>query len=286
MYWHKSLTMLIWPLSNLANTPWQLGFQTPSSPIAEGIFLFHDDLRVILINILVFVMYILYICIKKYAKDLNINKNIRIFSNNLTHFAELEIIWTIRPALVLGIIAIPSFALLYSIDEIIEPLRTIKVIGHQWYWSYEYFNPIGLIDYYNNDLTSIEFGDLLLTETTFDSYLQDHDTFRLLSVDRVLKLPTQRHIRVVITSADVLHSWAIPALGVKLDSCPGRLNQTSFFINYPGIYFGQCSEICGLNHGFRPIRIQALSFRGLDEIVKTALSNEAFIISVLSIKQE
>jgi len=259
----------------LSKNGWDRYFQEPHSPVAEGIFLFHNDLRVILIGILIFVRYILYICLSKF-KQYKTNNN-RLYSAQLTHFAGLEIVWTIRPALILGVIAIPSFALLYSIDEIIEPLRTIKVIGHQWYWSYEYLNPIALTEFYNNNNILIE-G--LETETTFDSYLTDNSNKRLLIVDRHLILPIKRHIRAIITSADVLHSWAIPSLGVKLDACPGRLNQTSFYINHRGTYYGQCSEICGQNHGFRPIGIIAKDFMG-DIKGKTPLEVESIILSII-----
>ncbi len=132
-------------------------------------------------------------------------------------------------------------------DEVIDPEFTLKVIGHQWYWTYEYS------DHENSDYNLV-----------FDSYMvntDDLDTgnLRLLEVDNRVVLPIKTHIRVIITSSDVLHSWAIPSLGVKLDACPGRLNQTSMFIKRPGVFYGQCSEICGVNHGFMPIAIEAVS---------------------------
>ena len=138
-------------------------------------------------------------------------------------------------------------------DEIIDPMLSIKVIGHQWFWSYEY-----------SDYTTLN-----LTEDTsfiFDSYMiLDEDLllgqFRLLEVDNSVVLPTHTHIRAIITSTDVLHSWAVPSLGIKIDACPGRLNQISMFINRPGVYYGQCSEICGINHGFMPIAIEAVIFK-------------------------
>jgi len=169
------------------------------------------------------------------------------------HGTVLEIVWTVTPALILMVVAVPSFALLYSVDELIDPAITIKAVGHQWYWSYEFS------DY------ATEGGEII----NFDSYMLptedlDKGQLRLLEVDERVVLPINTHIRVIVTAADVLHSWAIPSLGVKLDGCPGRLNQTSLFIKRPGVYYGQCSEICGVNHGFMPIVIEAVA---LDDYV-------------------
>ena len=151
------------------------------------------------------------------------------------------------PALILLSIAVPSFALLYSMDEIIDPVLTLKVIGHQWYWSYEYSDTL-------EDDESVAFDSYMVQEDDLDI-----GQFRLLEVDNRVILPTNTHIRVLITAADVLHCWAIPSLGLKLDACPGRLNQTSMFIKREGVFYGQCSEICGVNHGFMPIVIEAVS---------------------------
>jgi cytochrome c oxidase subunit 2 len=169
-----------------------------------------------------------------------------------THSTLLEIVWTVIPAIILMIIAIPSFALLYSLDEVVNPSITLKVIGHQWYWSYEY-SDYEKLD--NEEVTSI----------TFDSYMKsendlDIGSFRLLEVDNRVVLPSNTHIRVLVTAADVLHSWAIPSLGVKVDACPGRLNQVFVFLKRQGTFYGQCSEICGVNHGFMPIVIQSVSY--------------------------
>ena len=163
------------------------------------------------------------------------------------------------PSLILIIIAVPSFALLYSMDEIVDPSITLKAIGHQWYWTYE------LSDYSENDENSI----------VFDSYMVPEDDLtlgqlRLLEVDNRVVLPIQTHVRVLVTAADVLHSWAVPSLGVKCDAVPGRLNQTSIFLQRPGVFYGQCSEICGVNHGFMPIVVEGVS---LDEYI-TWLSNK------------
>jgi cytochrome c oxidase subunit 2 len=236
--------------------PWQLGFQLPGSPIARGIFAFHDDIMVFLTMVLMFVIYVLAVCLYKY------NAKKSETTEHVVHASVLEIVWTVIPALILVIIAIPSFSLLYSVDEIVEPLLTIKIIGHQWYWSYELFDSETLAK-----LLSLEFQSQDSSPdyaTSFDSYmLAEEDllkglglsNFRLYVVDKHLGVPSNVSTRLLMTSNDVLHSWAIPSLGIKVDACPGRLNQSSLFIQYTGLYYGQCSEICGTNHAFMPIGI-------------------------------
>jgi cytochrome c oxidase subunit 2 len=155
------------------------------------------------------------------------------------------------------LIAVPSFALLYSMDEVIDPAITLKVVGHQWYWSYEY----------SDHKRPSEFGATeYVGNVSFDSYMVPDEELRvgelrLLEVDNDVVLPIDTHIRVLITSADVLHSWAVPALGVKMDAVPGRLNQVSLFIKRHGAYYGQCSELCGVNHGFMPICVHAVTMK-------------------------
>lgn len=150
----------------------------------------------------------------------------------------IEIIWTILPAIILLFIAFPSLRLLYLIDEINKPLITLKVIGHQWYWRYEYSN-----------FNSIEFDSYILKDIA--SY-----NFRLLETDNNLVIPINIQTRMLVTAADVIHAWTIPSLGVKVDATPGRLNQTNFIINQIRVLFGQCSEICGANHSFIPIILE------------------------------
>lgn len=253
------------PHTNSAQN-WQRGFQTPASPIAEGIFAFHDDLRIFLSGILCFVVYVFAACLNRFARTENHSTSLRF-----THASTIEIVWTILPALILIVIAIPSFSLLYSRDEIIEPLLTVKVIGHQWYWSYEFLDPEVIANLYNDTLNTYGRSLETIGSGSFDSYRLSDDellagegltSLRLLTVDNYLFLPAETHVRARVTSADVLHSWAIPSLGIKLDACPGRLNQTSLFIKREGIYYGQCSEICGVNHGFRPIGIVSLDLFG------------------------
>lgn len=235
---------------------WQLGFQTPVSPVMEGIINFHHDLFFFLVVILIFVMYLLARCLVLFND--NVNKTPLI----VVHAPTLEIIWTVIPALILIVIAIPSFSLLYSIDELVQPVLTVKVVGHQWYWSYEFIDPKLIInEYFKRDLALDDCA------FSFDSYmLADDDledkTLRLLEVDNPLYLPVEVNIRLLITSSDVLHSWAVPTLGVKLDACPGRLNQTSVYIKRIGHFYGQCSEICGVNHGFMPISVIGVLLTG------------------------
>lgn len=196
-----------------------------------------------------------------------------------TELAGLEIGWTILPAIILIIIGIPSFNLLYSTLEECSPEITYKVIGHQWYWSYETQDiPKTLTDLLKSDPTAIAgkvknkniITKIIYNYFHFDSYLkrpqkQENEVGmrttmypRLLNVDRRLVIPIKTDIRYIITSADVLHSWAIPSLGVKMDACPGRLNEVMFQINKKGTFFGQCSELCGIGHGFMPIVIEAM----------------------------
>lgn len=228
-----------------APTPWQVGFQDPATPIMEGVINFHNDLMIVVIGVGIFVGYVMWSTVRHFEQSVNPTPN------RVQHGTRLEIVWTVTPAIILMCVAVPSFALLYSVDEIIDPEMTLKAVGHQWYWSYEY-------SYHCNDE-----GEFI----NFDSYMVPTDDllegnhegiFRLLEVDNRVVLPTETHIRVVITSGDVLHCWAVPSLGVKLDACPGRLNQTSIYIKRPGTFYGQCSEICGVNHGFMPIVVDAV----------------------------
>jgi cytochrome c oxidase subunit 2 len=222
---------------------WQLGIQDPATPVAEGMISFHHYLMFSLVIIGIFTCWMLLQIIVKFNEKRN------PVVSKFVHSSELEVIWTILPAVVLLGIAVPSFALLYSLEDGGEPIMTIKVVGHQWYWSYEY-----------TDYGSFDGGH----HVTFDSYMIPtadlvKGSFRLLEVDNRVILPVKTHIRVLVTAADVLHSWAIPSFGIKIDATPGRLSQVSLFIKRPGVYYGQCSEICGVNHGFMPIVVRAVS---------------------------
>jgi cytochrome c oxidase subunit 2 len=220
--------------------PWQILFQDPATPIMEGIINLHHDIMFILIIISILVAWLLFRCIKLFTNNPN--------PENFTHGETIEIIWTITPSLILMIIGVPSFTLLYSMDEVIDPAVTVKAIGHQWYWSYEYS------DYISNDGEAIAFDSYMIPEEDLEP-----GGLRLLEVDNKVVLPINTHIRILITAADVLHCWAVPSLGVKVDATPGRLNQLSMFIKREGLFYGQCSEICGINHGFMPICVQAVT---------------------------
>nr|YP_009047433.1 cytochrome c oxidase subunit 2 [Ulota hutchinsiae]YP_009047632.1 cytochrome c oxidase subunit 2 [Orthotrichum stellatum]YP_009115198.1 cytochrome c oxidase subunit 2 [Lewinskya speciosa]YP_009176225.1 cytochrome oxidase subunit 2 [Tetraplodon fuegianus]YP_009231590.1 cytochrome oxidase subunit 2 [Orthotrichum macrocephalum]YP_009231630.1 cytochrome oxidase subunit 2 [Orthotrichum diaphanum]YP_009307240.1 cytochrome c oxidase subunit 2 [Orthotrichum bicolor]YP_009307280.1 cytochrome c oxid len=230
-----------------AAEPWQLGFQDAATPMMQGIIDLHHDIFFFLIIILIFVLWMLVRALWHFHYKRN------PIPERIVHGTTIEIIWTIFPSIILMFIAIPSFALLYSMDEVVDPTITIKAIGHQRYWTYEYS------DYNSSDEQSL----------TFDSYMIPEDDLelgqlRLLEVDNRVVVPAKTHLRMIITSADVLHSWAVPSLGVKCDAVPGRLNQTSIFIKREGVYYGQCSELCGTNHAFMPIVVEAVS---LDDYV-------------------
>lgn len=229
--------------------PSQLGMQDPATPVMGGIISFHNHLMVFLVAIAGFVGWVLYFVLKNYVVETEgLPKRSYKASGGFSHATVLEIVWTIVPAIILLIIAVPSFSLLYSIDEALDPSLTIKIVGHQWYWSYEYS------DYLTDS------GDFI----SFDSYMLPEDdlkggSFRLLEVDNRVIVPFKNHIRLLVTAADVLHSWAIPSFGVKVDAIPGRLSQASLYVERVGVFYGQCSEICGVNHGFMPIVVRSVN---------------------------
>nr|ABE47664.1 cytochrome c oxidase II [Pseudalmenus chlorinda zephyrus]ABE47666.1 cytochrome c oxidase II [Pseudalmenus chlorinda barringtonensis] len=210
-----------------------LNFQNSVSPLMEQIIFFHDHSLIILIMTTILVSYMML--------SMFFNKFINRF---LLEGQMIELIWTILPAITLIFIALPSLRLLYLLDELNNPLITIKSIGHQWYWTYEY-----------SDFKNIEFDSYMIQNS------ENLNNFRLLDVDNRIIIPMNNNIRMLITATDVIHSWTVPSIGVKVDANPGRLNQTSFFINRPGIFFGQCSEICGANHSFMPIMIESISIK-------------------------
>ena len=240
-----------------AAEPWQLGLQDPATPAMEGMIDFHNYIMVFITVIAVFVLWMMVKILVSFNEDVNPT------SVKFTHSSLLEIVWTILPALVLMLIAVPSFGLLYSLDELIDPTVTLKIVGHQWYWSYEY-----------SDYATLEGGESL----NFDSYMiatddLTHGSFRLLEVDNRVILPVNTHIRVLITAADVLHCWTVPSFGLKVDACPGRLSQASLFIKREGTYYGQCSEICGVNHGFMPIVVKGVSVDNFVTWIAAKLDN-------------
>ena len=228
---------------NDAPHPWQIGFQDSAAPGFSGIVELHNTIFFYLVVICVGVFWALGSIIFYY----NIKKS-PIVHKYLNHGTLIELIWTISPAFILIAIAFPSFRLLYLLDEVISLTITIKVVGHQWYWSYEYS------DYINERGESIEFDSYMIPESDLEL-----GQFRLLDVDNKVIVPTDTHVRLIVTGADVIHSFAVPSLGLKIDAVPGRLNQTSFLAERTGTFYGQCSEICGVWHGFMPIAIEAVS---------------------------
>ena len=217
-------------------------FQDPASPVMEGIINLHHDLMFFITFIFFFVLVVLSRTLYYF-----VNPTIDVTeSKKVVHGTAIEIIWTVIPSLILVVVALPSFALLYSIDEVIDPSVTVKCVGHQWYWSYEYSD-------FESKLGTINFDSYMIPEDELEL-----GELRLLEVDNRIVLPVQTHVRILVTAADVLHSWAVPSLGIKVDACTGRLNQTSLFALREGVFYGQCSEICGVGHGNMPIVVETV----------------------------
>ena len=217
--------------------PWQLNLQEAFSPVAADQQVFHDMLLWIIGIITVFVLLLLVYVMLRFNKKANPTPS------KTSHNTVVEILWTVIPIMILIVIMIPSLKLLYYGDRIETPDMTIKAIGYQWYWGYEYTD--------EDDLT-------------FEAIMLEEDELkpgqpRLLATDNAIVLPVDTNIRILVTAEDVLHAWAMPSLGVKMDAVPGRLNETWMRIEKTGIYYGQCSELCGTRHGFMPIMVKAVS---------------------------
>nr|UQJ79234.1 cytochrome c oxidase subunit II [Rasbora semilineata] len=211
--------------------PAQLGFQDAASPVMEELLNFHDHALMIVFLISTLVLYIIAAMVST-----------KLTNKLILDSQEIEIVWTVLPAIILILIALPSLRILYLMDEINDPHMTVKAVGHQWYWSYEY------PDY--NDLD-------------FDAYMIPTEELlpgqcRLLETDNRVVIPKESPVRMVVSAEDVLHSWAVPSLGIKMDAVPGRLNQTAFMASRTGMFYGQCSEICGANHSFMPIVVESV----------------------------
>nr|AYR05314.1 cytochrome c oxidase subunit 2 [Coleoptera sp. ACP-2013] len=209
-----------------------LMLQDSSNPLMEQLMYFHDHTLMILLIITIMVSQLM----------------LSLFSNKFTNRYLLEgqmieVIWTIMPAITLIFIALPSLKLIYILDEVNNPMISIKTLGHQWYWSYEY-----------TDFKNIDFDSYMIPINDMNNW-----NFRLLDVDNRMIIPFKSQIRMIISSLDVIHSWTIPSLGIKVDATPGRLNQMGFFTNRTGLFYGQCSEICGTNHSFMPIVLESIS---------------------------
>lgn len=231
--------------------PWQMGFQEAASPTMAMLVDFHSLLLWIITGITIFVLILLIILVVRFNEKANPTPS------KTTHNTLLEIAWTAIPVLILVVIAVPSFRLLYFADRTQDAEMTLKITGHQWYWSYEY-----------PDQGNITFDSNIVAEED----LQKGD-LRLLTVDNKVVLPVNTNIRLLMTSEDVIHNWAMPAFGTKLDTVPGRTNETWVRIDKEGLYHGQCSELCGVNHGFMPIQV-------------LAVSKEAFAAWVVKAKKE
>lgn len=216
--------------------PWQIGFQSAASPIMEGIVQMHNLLLIIITSIGVLVTALLLFALYRFRASRN------PVPSQISHHTLLEVIWTLLPVLILVVIGIPSLKLMFFASKIENADLTVKAIGHQWYWSYEY--PEEQVQY---DSLMIETKDLKPGQ------------LRLLAVDNEIVVPAGKTVRMVVTSADVLHSFAVPSLGIKKDAVPGRLNETWFRIEKEGTYYGQCSELCGVKHGFMPIAVKVVS---------------------------
>ena len=230
---------ILLPGSVLANQPkdWQLGFQKSASETMDDIVWFHDYMLLPVITaITVFVLFLIaYACIRFRASK---NKE----ASTTSHNTFIEVIWTLVPCLILIVLAVPSFKVLYSQDEIPKADVTIKAIGYQWYWGYEYPDENIIFDSY-----MIEEKDLKEGQP------------RLLSVDNEVYVPVNKVVKVMITANDVLHAWALPSFGVKRDAVPGRINETWFKADRVGTFYGQCSELCGIKHAFMPITVNVVS---------------------------
>ncbi len=228
--------------------PWQMTFQPAASPTMERIQAFNDLVFPIIVAISVFVLGLLLYVMWRYSEKRNPTPS------KTTHNTVIEVIWTVVPVIILVVIAVPSFKLLYFADRIEDAELTIKAIGRQWYWSYEY----------------PDHGDL-----TFDAYMVEDEDLepgqpRLLQTDNALVLPVDTRIRLLVTASDVIHSFAMPSMGLKLDGVPGQVNETWVQINSEGMFYGQCSEICGTGHSYMPIMIKAVSKEAFAEWVETA----------------
>jgi len=229
-----------------------LYFQDPCTPIMESLIDLHTFIMFYVVGIVALVSVALILTIYEFSFYTYPDKFEQVLISRIVHCTWLELFWTLAPVGILISIALPSFSLLYAMEEKSDYNLTVKAVGHQWYWEYQIV--------VNRDWLN----DHDLYKVSFDSYLKADDDLqrgdlRLLEVDRKLVLPIQTPIRVLTTSADVIHSWALPAAGVKMDAVPGRLNQVNLYFNRQGLFYGQCSELCGVNHGFMPICVKAVN---------------------------
>ncbi len=242
--------------------PWQMGLQPAATDVMASIRWFESFTLIIITVITLFVLGLLLYCAMRFNSKANPQPS------RTSHNTAIEVVWTVAPILILVIIAIPSFRLLYKQLDIPESDLTLKVTGYQWYWGYEYPD---------EKYAGIAFDSYMLDDADREKLMQEQKLTvqqvpRLLAVDNQVVVPVGKIVRVQVTAADVLHSFAMPAFGIKIDAVPGRLNETWFRADAPGVYFGQCSELCGTNHAFMPIAIRAVSeeqFEAWAEAAKT-----------------
>ena len=230
-----------------APKPWQVGSQEPASASMREILEFHDFVLVIITVITVFVLGLLVYVMVKF------NEKANPVPTKTTHHAGLEVVWTVLPILILIIIGIPSLKLLYFTDRTADPEMTLKVIGNQWYWSYEY------------PAEELAFDSVMIPDEEIKE-----GQLRLLEVDNPVVLPVDTNVQILMTSNDVLHAWALPQLMSKVDTVPGRINESWIRIDREGTYYGQCSELCGVNHGYMPIVVKAVSKEAYQQWLKKA----------------
>ncbi len=231
-----------------APQPWQLGLQVSASPVQEQLTDFHNLLVVVITGITLLVLALLiYVMIR-------FNSRSNPAPTRTSHNTVIEVLWTVVPVIILVIIAVPSFKVLYYMDKTQDAEMTLKVTGRQWYWDYSY-----------PDQGDIGFSSYMIPDEEIKPGQK-----RLLEVDNRIVLPVDTNIRILVTAGDVIHSWAMPALGIKKDAIPGRVNETWARIDKEGVYYGQCSEICGTNHGFMPIAIEAVSKERFQQWVEEA----------------
>jgi cytochrome c oxidase subunit 2 len=254
----SALGLSVWTVSALADQPrpWQMDFQEPVTPVMQEIVKFHTEVLWIITVITLFVLALLLWIMVRY------NTRANPVPSQVSHSTPLEVAWTIIPVFILIAIAIPSFKLLYFEATIPHPDLTIRAIGKQWYWSYQY-----------PDSGSFQFDSLGLTDAAADKANEPH----LLGVDNVVVVPINKVVKVQTTGADVIHSWAVPSFGVKMDAVPGRLNETWFKATKEGTYYGQCSELCGARHAFMPIEVKVVSQDAFDAWLAQAKKKYASI---------
>ena len=238
---------------NASATDWQLSFQNPATDLMKEVVTLHNGILIVMTVITLFVLFLLFYVSFRFSAKRN------PVPSTTTHNTIIEILWTAIPIVILVVMAIPSFKLLYKQEKSDSYDMTVKVIGHQWYWEYEY-----------PDHGNFYFESYMIEEED----LQKGD-LRLLTVDNPLVIPANKNVQILITAGDVLHSWAVPSMGIKTDAVPGRLNETWINVKEPGTYRGQCSEICGRGHGFMPVVVKVLPENEFMAWVNEAKNNYA-----------